>query len=182
MTRLLFLSLFLTGCFKVYPGDGTLVIVDIDRDLDTCYVRTSTSSDTLGTIIRHGIRLWDVAGTRLRTEDQLIDDERGENESAPRLRIRGDACSEIEADVVRVGNGIITPSPVGQYDGDVHLFIRRWPLDNQLSLIATVAHEVGHAIGLDHVRGQGIAVMNESAAPLEEIGESDLREHRRVWQ
>lgn len=166
------LVLLVTGCSRVvYPGDGRLVIVEIDPELE----ETKVNGYPLGTIIRNGIRYWDTAGARLRTRDQLSDQELRDIDNAPRLRVRGNR-GVVGSNLSREHVAFYHPD-----SGDIEIFLDGWHSNESLAKqIGIVAHEVGHAIGLNHVADTD-SIMSAPPSSRRDLSDSDLQEHARVW-
>ena len=186
------LALFAAGCSRVvYPGDGRLVIVEIDPALDGCPVQLEDgSATTVGQIARAGIRYWDAAGARLRTADQLTAADQAEAGAAPRLRISGDSCQEAGADVTYgTGGSVIAPAGVAEYmllEGVIRLHLRRWAVQHLsrgglVGIATTIAHETGHALGLNHVPEADAIMCATAAAARDDLALADFREFARVW-
>ena len=172
MWPVLFLAVavvFFAGCArKVYPGDGRLVVVEIAPELDACPLLGST----VGEAVRQGIAMWDEAGARLRTVDKLQPEEQNEAEHAPRLPVHG-TCPSAQYDPT---------AEWGEYENTSgEIVLHNWLPDTRW-IVATslVAHEAGHAIGLDHVPDP-TAIMHADAAERADLSDADLREHAMVW-
>lgn len=167
--RFLALLLLVGGCRVVYPGDGQLVAVELDEALRPCATEA----------LRIGTHYWDEAGVQLRVREELPAGGR----IAAKISVRGDACTDLGDAVVHSGNGTVAPTPAAQYDlygGNVYLFLKNWT-DDMPGMAQTIAHELGHAIGLDHVHEYD-AVMNGDGGPYRpDLADADLREHARVW-
>jgi len=170
----------------VFPGDGQLVIVEIDPAIDKLAVTTNEGGQlTVGTMIRKGIRYWDTAGARLRTTDQLSPAEQTETANAPRLVFTGD-ISDAEAESDKAAN--VRTAQYEPATGVVRLLLRYWKLHDldvrwQWWWIMTLAHESGHAIGLAHVTEPN-AVMYPDNTPLNarsNLAPADMAEYARVW-
>ncbi len=170
----------------VFPGDGQLVVVEIDPAIDKLPVTTNEGGQlTVGAMIRKGIRYWDIAGGRLRTMDQLSLAEQAEAASAPRLVFTGDVSdAEVESDKA----ASVTTAQYEYGTGVVRLLLRYWKLHDldvhwQWWWVMTLAHESGHAIGLAHV-AEPNAVMFPDNTPLNarsNLAPADMAEYARVW-
>lgn len=179
------LLLLLAGCGRVvYPGNGHLILVEFDTDLDLCPITVGRDvPTTAGVLFRTGLRYWDAAGVRLRTEDQLLPSEYTEMANAPKLRVRGDTCKSAETKIAER-----TKNTLAQYNdekGDIQIFLRYWPITRLTPLgvewfSSFMAHEAGHAIGLDHV-AETNAIMNAVVGLRSDLSDADLQEHARVW-
>lgn len=191
------LVLFTAACSNqrmVYPGDGQLVIVDVDPALDQCSIVLSaipnvrsTESSTVGNAVRVGIRYWDQVGVRLRTVDQLTASDQPDIATALHLRIFGDC-----ADIGTAANAqFSTNTKLAEYHfstGQIELYLNYWNVNyidekGWLWVTMKIAHEAGHAIGLDHV-GDPSAVMypnNTDQNARADLAAADVAEHARVW-
>jgi hypothetical protein len=170
----------------VFPGNGQLVIVDIDPAIDTLAVTTNEGGQTtVGAMIRKGIRYWDVAGARIRTLDQILPTEQAEVANAPRLLFTGD-ISDAEAESDKASS--VRTAQYEPGNGIVRLLLRYWKLHNldvrwQWWWVMTLAHETGHAIGLAHVT-EPDAVMYPDNTPLNarsNLAPADMAEWARIW-
>lgn len=183
------LAAVVAGCSPsrvIYPGDGRLVIVDIDPALDACPLRRDNGTvTTFGAAVRAGLQYWNAVGVRLRTPNELLLSEADEAKKAPRLRVFGDP--EIAGRDWDKNDGT---QRIAQYNyaGTVQLFTRFWTvtqIDDRywMEITSTIAHEFGHAIGLEHV-SEKEAVMYYEALPenaRDDLADADMREHARVW-
>ena len=137
------LLVFLSGCRKVYPCDGSTVLVNFAPNLD------AVGHDDL----RQALHVWDVYGCGFRTKDELTQDQ----------------LSRVHGETLQVtGHSFgASPSTIGVYEYggtaeqgyivlDTDLFNGHSDYD-----VHVVAHEVGHAFGMNHVPQElGNAIMN----------------------
>lgn len=181
---LILLVIVANGCSNrriVYPGDGSLVIVDIDADVDRTPVTVQGSANqTVGDAIRKAIRYWDQAGARLRTVDQLTDTDASSVPDAVHLTV----TSQLDEAAIEKGFDAFY-----NYDtGNIQLFLQRWATTDLTTrqwywLVVTIAHEAGHAIGLDHVTDVN-AVMYPDDTNFNSranLAPADMTEYARVW-
>jgi hypothetical protein len=177
-----------SGCRPVvYPGDGRLVVVDVDPELDGCWLSLADGKSlAVGSVVRRGIRYWDAAGARTRANDHAVD--AGVETAAPHLRIRGD-CSDAGLAANQNADPTISTAQYEPANGNIELFLRYWVVrdvdeETLTSMCSTVAHEAGHAIGLDHVP-EIDAVMSARrwwGHARIELSAADRGEWERVWQ
>jgi len=138
----IFFCLLLFGCGKIYPCDGSIVIVHPDSKIE------EVGHD----VFREGLHVWDEYGCKFRAKDELTDFELSRN-SGPVLDVNG-----IDGRIN--GNDIGVYWTTGYIDIDLYLF------QDTNAAIHTIAHEVGHSMGLDHVPlDRGVAIMNPAIDP-----------------
>lgn len=184
------------GCGNriVYPGAEQLVVVDVAPELEQCPVVLSaipnvrsTMSTTVGNAVRDGIRYWDLVGAHLRTSDQLSPEEQANAAAAEHIRVHGD-CSQLGTEAEKQ---YVSGTMLAEYHfstGDIELYLRYWSvnyIDEKGWQWATMkmAHEAGHAIGLDHV-SEPDAVMypsNTDENARADLAAADVSEYDRVW-
>lgn len=155
------------GCRKVYPGDGQVVIVDLVQDGDMP-VENGTVVRRLD-VVRFGTHVWDSAGARFRLPDEVGPAEDVYEKHLP-LRIGG--CS--------AGEGI---AGYDLFYGDICLEGKDPALDIPgWGWGQVVAHEIGHAMGLDHINDHDAIMTSYGPLITTEINDADLAEYRRVWR
>jgi hypothetical protein len=66
-----------------------------------------------------------------------------------------------------------------EYDGHIVIDVERFAKIEPLESIAVGAHEVGHALGLDHV--SGIQIMNHNTPALKHLTAGDVTQFNQVW-
>lgn len=175
MRRALWLLLALSsGCLRYYPGDGQLVLVTLD---DAFYRNSITDTDGTQHVeaddIEQGLLWWNVVGARLRTKNQIELTDLLQIDKAPRLHI-----SRSDTQTSLIGGG-----EAGQYDsltGEVTLYAWAVIELDQAQLRCAAAHEVGHAMGLQHVADPE-AVMYYALADRTGINDSDIAEFTKYW-
>lgn len=159
---LLGLFLMMGGCARpVYPGDGTPVGVLLAPELASAQLSGLLAGTTLGELAEEGMHYWDQTGAKF----LLI--QSGESEPGG---------------VVRVGFGDPGADAWGQYNfecGCIYLStaMRNWQHADYIRTI--FAHELGHAIGLDHITEDG--VMYPILLSEKRLKSNDLAEYQRVW-
>lgn len=162
------------GCLKFYPGDGRLVLVTLD---DAFYHNSINDTDGSSHLeaddIEQGLLWWNPVGARMRTKNQIELTDLLQIDKAPRLHI-----SRSDTQTSLVGQG-----EAGEYDGltgEVTLYTWAIIEMDQPQLRCAAAHEVGHAMGLQHVKDPD-AVMYYKLADRSGINDSDIAEFTRYW-
>ena len=153
----------LSGCSRpVYPIDR-LVIVELAPDL----VAHAVGYTSVGVLATDGVHAWNGLGAHVKMLDELTADD--------------DTSS---ARVLRIHDGRLPAGEYGWYDWEsAQITIDAGKLgwgDPPLFIAALFAHEVGHAIGLDHVVAQP-AIMFHVADPVYGPSQADYAEFYRVW-
>lgn len=158
----------LSGCHDYVPGDGRLVLIHMSPTVakatvtahlpctlpyyctdgsvcgTTCGGMAAPSEDmTLEEAAAAGARYWDGVGARLRVEGHLDADDA---QLSPAARL--DVVPDDGATGAPAGHPVAWYSTV---DGKVHVILP-FRLDGSRDVYnALFAHELGHAVGLEHV-------------------------------
>jgi hypothetical protein len=175
--------LVVTGCRVVYPGDGRLVILELSEAVETARIEVDVPGQpkywvSVGNLVRDASLWWDEAGAKLRVRDQVSYEDLDEIDTAPVLRVEIAECCN--------------PKDGGRYElypsGVIYLQYDAWVqrvVDADLLWIAshraTIAHELGHAMGHDHIENEEGAVMNAPTSTYFGLGQPDLKQHERLW-
>jgi hypothetical protein len=149
-------AMLASACRVVVPGDGRLVAIEVAPDIADHEVQIFTGRHTseahrLGEYVAAGAHYWDAVGARLRTADEI-----GEEVPAVTVRIEvADAFTSAFSD----GH----PAWYGYTDGAVHVVLDGY-FDQGFapSYSSLFAHELGHALGLDHISGDAVMHPGES--------------------
>lgn len=154
------------GCAARLPGDGRLVIVTVDDAVAQKMVSVvdaagHVSPRPFGEAASAGARYWDAVGVRLRTYDALTPAEWNET---PAAIVNIQCASAVETSVE--GEHFGWQSPVDgniriECDSDVYKPGNAFTADQ---LAAAFAHELGHALGLNHVQDSHAVMYRDSAA------------------
>jgi hypothetical protein len=151
-------TLILAACSPFVPHDR-LVLVEPSETIAAYEVSLDTGGTSrLFDLIQAGIRIWDPAGPKFRTVNQLD----GETPAAT-LRVVADSSSPGWS-----GDSDLWYS---REDGDVHVLLPpRFGADAG-TWRGLFAHEVGHAMGLGHVGGCNVMSIGACGDTL---GEADI--------
>lgn len=161
------LAMLAGGCnAAVVPGDGSLVVFDVDGDFSR-RVAVDSSGVTRSELeaVRIGVHAWNMAGARF-----ALADETGSMDAAV-VHFGLHRSSGLNVDGV-CWPGLNYASIYADHVKDYHS-----PAFEALS--ATVAHELGHALGLEHTRE--VAVMNPTENKAALTG-SDLAAFAARWR
>lgn len=159
---LLFLLIF-SGCeYKVfYSGKDTVVV-----DLDPCISEWNNREGL--ELARKGIHLWDKVGANFMLSDELL------------------SSNDYPVLPIRCFNGDFGGS-VGQYtpkNGEIKIAIYYWDiaimLDRKIQTSNTIAHEIGHAMKLGHVKDK-TAIMFPAVSDSLDLSDSDVQEYNNNW-
>lgn len=165
-------TLFFFGCSdQLIPGYGQLVVIDVDDGFYTNDLQVAPT-DLLSQLlaaradgfddsavfsemdaVRAGVHYWNKLGANLKLADEVL-----ANEDGPHYGIHRDTFS---------WPGTTNP-PVGtEWDGLPYASIYTSVMRNESSLTyrklrENVAHEIGHAIGLQHLSDEQLGTMTPS--------------------
>lgn len=169
--KLLLAFVMLAGCDgiprEIPGGYGELVIVDYDEDFEN-EIMTDGKAEAEG--VRAGIHYWNDLGANMRTQDELTN----VPSNASHYHIKRDSFSwpgvnAMGLTMPGLGYSTIYPS-----------VLRNYGMWTWKDMRQTVAHELGHAIGMNHVDGKG--VMNKSDAYYNnDPSELDMDEYLRNY-
>ena len=175
----LFVSIALGGCART--AHSGLVVVDFDAEYHTAIIPTLTGGQLAMPYLEAGLKYWAPVGVTFATPEYLgagdpeID---AALKTYPHVRVRWalDDTNPFE------------PGLAGRYDystGEISLYMRYW-IENKhtlpyegTALSTMIAHELGHAMGLEHVI-DAKAVMQSQNQYLDCIGAADVAEFERV--
>jgi hypothetical protein len=170
-----------SGCRCPVPGDGRLVLVTLDERIVEHLVGVALTdrgvSQPLGPFVARGARYWDKVGARLRTLDQLAYDEQDEAARARTVHIEPTSGIEHAFD-----DAIAFYSDL---DGFIRVDLSNPELDanhgfyRPIDFESLFAHELGHALGLDHEPGCS-GVMSPGCS-FDELSSIDVAQFRSIW-
>lgn len=173
-------AVWLTGCAARVPGDGRLVLVIVDDGLANTSVPVIAADGarrtvSVGEAVQRGIRYWDQVGARLRTPEQATADD---GEPAAMLYVlpattigemvddssawRDETDGNIYVAIDRILNAV---KPDGAYTVD--------------ALSSLMAHESGHAMGLEH-HADNSAIMHAQSPTRNNLSDDDIAQFCRV--
>lgn len=141
-----------SGCRHPVPGDGRLVLVQVDDALAALPVNVAQPDGTLaqaqlGDYIAQGVRYWDATGARLRTPEQVTADD-GEPAATLQIVVASSVDHSLDG----------APAFYADIDGQIHVDPAQFRAKDgtyyaAVEFAAMFAHEAGHALGLDHEPG-----------------------------
>jgi len=164
---------FVAGCSPAIRGDGTLAVLQISAPMRNLTVEDSHNNDD-GHIVDEsfnmedaycvGAHLWDVAGAQVRCEREIGN------------RI---AVSSIRVDVADAWEESLEPGSAAWYLPDTSMIRQAAPQCATMnSCAAEAAHEIGHALGMQHLKSGALMSPNTDS---ESLTEDDLRAFRSIW-
>lgn len=163
----------LGGCSPAIRGDGSLAVVEISPGLRDLTVNGS-HTDASGKLIVEsfnmedaycaGAHLWDAAGAQVRCRREIGN------------RI---ATSDVHVDVADAWEEPLDPGAVAWYLPGTSLIRQTAPDCGAFSVcVAQAAHELGHALGLQHLDAGALMAPNTDSASLTD---ADLRSFSSIW-
>ena len=170
--RFLVLVCALAGCegyaTKQIPGDGHLVIIDIESGFGGRLITdASGNARTEMEAVRRALHVWDALGAQLRAPDEVSADVAAR---APHFGVHRSVVHWESA------GGVCWP---GLGYADIYAeTIEETSFPNFEAVESTVAHELGHAMGLEHVSGDGVMRPSDEAVATTD---ADAAEFARVY-
>jgi hypothetical protein len=155
VAKLLPFLIFLSGCgVKAIPGDGSLVQVHLAEGFSAVQKAGFAK----------GVLYWDKVGARLRLE--------------------GDGLPTAEQPAAHLyleqsGTALISMAWTDVTTATIRFDMEKIASLNELGCATLIAHESGHALGLQH--NPGANVMDPEPYPMHEISAEDVTEFRNVW-
>lgn len=156
----------LMGCNNYYSGKDLVIVQPNDALLNWNYVEGDE-------LVNKGIRLWDEVGAHFRTKEQLTLQEK--TIDAQTLPIEG-----------KYGQLNGNPKAVGiyiHYEAKIQIRLDYWDgiKDCFECMECVIAHEVGHAMGLEHVFSDPDAIMYPQTKAACYITQADREEYNKYW-
>jgi hypothetical protein len=143
-----------SGCVAGVPGDGRLVRVEIDGGFSPLQARA----------LAKGVTYWDVAGARLRVAAEIPQDD------------------GLPAAMLRLDFSGVTLVSMAWWDVAacaIHFDSTKISGLNELQLATLVAHESGHALGLQHDPGDNL--MDPDPWPMPAPSAEDVKKFKEIW-